>query len=78
MHVYIKEYARLNKRAIMHTCAHIHMYTRISHVYRCGFKGASVFGLSELKADGFSVPELRHEEGRCGASRPNPFAPVYM
>lgn len=36
---------------------------RPRHVKDCGFKGASVFGLDELKSDGFKVPELRDDEG---------------
>lgn len=36
---------------------------RPRHVKECGFKGASVFGLDELKADGFRVTELRDDEG---------------
>ena len=36
---------------------------RARHIKDCGFKGSSVFSLAELKADGFRVPELRHDEG---------------
>ena len=36
---------------------------RARHVKESGFKGASVFGLAELKADGFRVLELKDDEG---------------
>ena len=36
---------------------------RARHIKQCGFKGSSVFTASELKADGFGVKELLHDEG---------------
>ena len=36
---------------------------RPRHVKECGFRGSSVFALQELKADGFGVAELWHDEG---------------